>query len=317
VLGRFRLAISVFILAVPFAAFAGEPIAVMVALKGKIQVTPTGGTAAQKAVLGRTLERGDKVAVGSGGSVTLFFNDGNVIELGEKSTITVGGKMGNNKAAAASVSGDVFKGVTKFVASGSSGSGRIGLAPMRGGQTADAGALIREPRRTKVTGSRPSFAWGRLEGATRYRVSLTGDDGAIWKRETPDTSISFPADASELAPGEYLWELEAFGASGSLRREETWFHVLDPSEADQVASHLKEIDKAAAGSAEAAHYVAGSYLFDRGLVQDAAHQFEALCRLTPEAPGAHEALGNAYRAVGLTDQAAAEYQKALTLSRTP
>lgn len=319
--GRTQVVISgllFVLLLIPFLAAAGEPIAVMVALKGKIQVTPTGSTAAQTAVLGRTLERGDKVAVGPSGAVTLFFNDGNVIELGEKSTITVGGKMGSSKAGpAASVSGDVFKGVTRFVSGGASGKGRIGLAPMRSGQTSDAGALILEPRRTRVTASRPAFKWNPLASALRYRVSVHGDDGMLWSRETTDTTLAFPNDAGPLAAGEYLWELEVFGDTGSLRREETFFHVLDPSETEQIATHLREIEKATGDSEEAARYVAGSYLFERGLVQDAARQFEVLCRLTPDVPAAHEALGNAYRAVGLTDQAAAEYQKALALTRTP
>ena len=53
----------------------------------------------------------------------------------------------------------------------------------------------------------------------------------------------------------------------------------------------------------------------QGLYVEAIPHFEALCRLDPESPGAHEALGNAYRTVGLSDLAAAESKKAVELSR--
>jgi len=45
--------------------------------------------------------------------------------------------------------------------------------------------------------------------------------------------------------------------------------------------------------------------------------FAALGGLFPESPAPHEALGNVYRAVGLMDLAAAEYQRALTLGCEP
>jgi Flp pilus assembly protein TadD len=45
-------------------------------------------------------------------------------------------------------------------------------------------------------------------------------------------------------------------------------------------------------------------------------QFTELSRLSPDSPAPHEALGNVYRTVGLMDLAAAEFQKALELTRT-
>ena len=63
-------------------------------------------------------------------------------------------------------------------------------------------------------------------------------------------------------------------------------------------------------------YVTASYLVGRGLYGEAATRFEALCKVTPDAPGPHEALGKVYRAIGLSEQAASEFQRALELSRT-
>ena len=88
--------------------------------------------------------------------------------------------------------------------------------------------------------------------------------------------------------------------------------------AGAIRDDVDRIRESAGGDASAASaFLSGSYLLGKGLYRDAAEQFEALCRLSPDAPAPHEALGNAYRAMGLMDQAAAEYQKALELSRMP
>ena len=46
-------------------AFA-DPLAVIAAVKGMVEVTPARGGLPQKAVFGRALERGDRVAVATG-----------------------------------------------------------------------------------------------------------------------------------------------------------------------------------------------------------------------------------------------------------
>ena len=81
---------------------------------------------------------------------------------------------------------------------------------------------------------------------------------------------------------------------------------------------LARIATSAGGDASAAaQFLSGSYLYGRGLYRDAATHFEKLSQISPESPAPHEALGNVYQAVGLTDQAAAAYKKALDLARTP
>ena len=86
--------------------------------------------------------------------------------------------------------------------------------------------------------------------------------------------------------------------------------------AGSVRANVSRIEESAGGpDSAAARYLVGSYLAGLGLYQDAAENFGALCKLTPESPGPHEALGNVFTQVGLMDLAAAEFQQALALSR--
>jgi len=303
--------------ALAFASAAvADPIAVAAAVRGAVTVT-TGKAAPQKVALGRTFERGDKVQVGGGGAVTLFFSDGNVVELAEKSTMTVGGRV---DAAGATpkrgVPSEVFARVSRFVTNDKQQSGMLALAPMRSAEDKSESMLL-SPRHTGMRSPRPSVRWRPVQGATRYKVTLSGDAGELWNRETDATSLDWPADAAALAEGgEYLCEVQALSDAGPLRGDEASFTVVKADDAKQVDADLEGIAKATSGATTSASlYMAGSYLVGRGLLDEAVTRFQELCKLTPDAPGPHEALGNAYRAMGLPDLAAAELQRALELSR--
>ena len=294
-----------------------EPVAFIVAMKGPVTVTGGKGTTA-KASLGGPLERGNKVTVGAGGTASLFFSDGNIIELGAGSSMTVGGKLSAADAKrigpGSGVSSEVFTRVSKFITSDRKQAGLVALSPMRGGPEA-VKALILEPRRSALLSGRPRFAWSSLAGATRYKVTVTNDDGALWSREVSDTVLAYPLDADSLAGGfDYLWDVQAMSDTGPIQSEESTFHVLADGEVSQVRDHLSDIRKATGGSNEAGQFLAGSYLVGRGLYADAVRHFEELVRLVPALPGPHEALGSIYRTVGLTERSLTELDRARELS---
>jgi hypothetical protein len=315
------LALVVLVFSAPRFARGADagPVAVLAAVKGKVEVTPARGGAAQRATFGRGLQSGDKVTVGAGGTATLFFNDGNVIELAEKSSVTVGGRADQRAklGPGSELPGEVYANVSKFVTGGSRQSGLMATSSLRGSE--DRTPLLLAPRKTEILDGRPSFAWREVEGATRYRLTLSGEGGELWVREVTATRLDYPADVRELAGGaDYLWQIRALSERGEIATEDSYFRVVEPAEAQRVRADLDRIATSAGGDDSAAvQFLSGSYLFGRGLYRDAATHFEKLCRLSPESPAPHEALGNVYRAVGLTDQAAAAYGKALDLARTP
>ncbi|OGF16405.1 MAG: hypothetical protein A2W00_07590 [Candidatus Eisenbacteria bacterium RBG_16_71_46] len=301
-------------------AAIADPIAIVAAVKGKVEVTPNGAKTAVRASFGLPLERGDRLVVERGGSATLAFGDGNVVELAENSSLTVGGRMANRAQAGpgAGLPNEVFTQVSKFVTGGSRQAGLVAMAPLRSSLSAAEGMpLIVGPRSSEVMSGRPAFTWRQVKGAMRYKVVVSGDEGELWRREVSGTSLDYPADAAPLAAdADVLWEVQAWSDGGQIRKESSSFHVLAADQAEAVRTHLDRIRAAAGGdSSPASHYLAGSYLASRGIYDDAGRQFEALSKIDPDSPAPHEALGNVYRAVGLMDLAAAEFEKALTLTR--
>ncbi|MEK7331146.1 MAG: hypothetical protein AAB113_10115 [Candidatus Eisenbacteria bacterium] len=314
----FSLALAVL---VPVAALA-DPVAVIAAVKGKVEVTSSRGGPAQRAVFGRPLERGDRVSIAPGGAATLFFNDGNVIDLAEKSTLTVGGRVAGKPggAPASGLPGEVYASVTKFVAGGSRETGLVALSELRSAPAEQDRPFLVAPRKTALIADRPAFAWRAVPGATRYRITVSSaEQGELWSREVEGLSLPFPPDAAALAAGaDYLWEVEALSDLKSLRRESSVFQVLASARAAAVRVNLDRIRDSAGGFENpAARFLAGSYLSGLGLFLEATEHFGALCRLSPSSPAPHEALGTVYTKVGLMDLAAAEFQQALALTREP
>lgn len=296
---------------------APRPLAILASVKGHADVIPARGGSGATATFGATLERGDRIVVAAGGAVTVLLDDGSVVELGEKSAMTVGARPAARPKAdlAPALPGEVVSGVSQFVAGGSRETGLMAMSTLRSGP--DDAPLLLSPRHTELLDGRPAFRWRAAAGATRYRLAVSGEQGELWSREVAETTLAYPAEVAPLAAdADYVWEVRALADKGEVRREESSVHVLGAQVADGVRASLARIGERTGGAeSQASRFLAGSYLSSRGLLRDAAEQLEALTRLTPEAAGVHESLGNVYRAMGLMDLAASEYQRALALQR--
>src|SRR6266436_126447 len=124
-----------------------DPYAILASVKGKVEVASKGG-APQRATFGRPLERGDKVLVAPGGAATVYLSDGNVIELAERSAVTIGATVTSKGAGGAEIPGAVYSQVSKFVTGGSRATGLVAMSSMRGGE--EAVPFLDEPRKSDV-----------------------------------------------------------------------------------------------------------------------------------------------------------------------
>jgi hypothetical protein len=122
---------------------AAEPLAIVSAVKGKVEVVQAPSKKPKAASFGLALMRGDKITVGRGGSATLFFSDGNVIQLGEQSSVTVNERV--DKPAKAEIASEVFTQVSGYVTAGSRQTGLGAASSMRGKEE---GPFLLSPRRT-------------------------------------------------------------------------------------------------------------------------------------------------------------------------
>lgn len=301
-------------------ALAG-PVAVIASVKGRVSVTSPRARGVVPAVFGRPLEQGDKVTVGAGGKATLFFDDGNIIEMSERGSITIGGRLATG-VRGATLPGEVYARVSRLATSGSRQTGLVAMGQMRA--DSDEGfPLLLAPRHTSILTGAPALAWRAVAGAARYRVRMSAEGRELWTRDVPaeagmaDLLVPYPDGVAQLAPGaEAQWEVEALDERGALRRESTTVRVLPAAARVEAETNLARISAGAGGSSSsAARFLAGSYLSSLGLHQDAAEQFRALALLAPESADPHEALGSAYLEMGLTDLAASEFQRALALQR--
>ncbi len=294
-----------------------EPVAVLAALKGKVMVTPgrPGGHRPAPATFGSPLESGDRISAGPRSSATLFFNDGNVIELGPGSSMTIGGRVAAGTAAGRErLPREAFLSVRNFRLAGSRERGLVAVPALRSGGDAALPEPL-SPRQTDLLAARPTFTWRAVPGAVRYVVTLSGMEGERWTRESQGTTLAFPADAGELVEGEYVWDVQAHTADTPAGKASATFRVVAVIEADAVRGVVRRMHQSVGGAGNpAARYLAGAYLFERGFLADAAEQFAALAELEPESSAPQEALGDVYRTVGLLDLAAAAYQKAKGLS---
>lgn len=298
-------------LAAPLAA----PLAFITDLTGKVDVARVASKRVDPAVIGAALRKGDRILVARGAKATVLFKEGNLLELPGKSALTIGARP----PAAGAGSGDdlmanVFESVSEGVVGGTRETGFVALAPARGESIRD---LILAPRQCEILEDRPTLRWRPMSGAGRYLVEVSDDSGVLWRREVGSSELAFPADAPALRRGvDHLWELSVPGESGVVYRESSGFRVKSESEAESIRRHLARIEGSGASNG-ASTFLAGAYLAGQGLFIDAIQRFDALCRAHPDDPGPREALGQVYRAMGRSEDAAAEFQKALTLVRQP
>ena len=312
-----ELALLFTLLLLPLSARA-DPVAVLAAPKGKVMLTSARRHAkgAAAATFGTPLERGDRISVGANSSATLFFNDGNIIELGAGSSMTISGRIAAGTAVGPDrLPREAFGPVANFRIVGSRESGLVVAPVMRSGEPANAPDPL-FPRSTDVLDPRPTLAWRAVPAASRYVVTLSSGAGEVWKHECQASSLPFPADAQALADGEYLWDVQAFDDSRPLSKATTTFRLVPEVEAHAVRGMVDRMHESAGGAnAPGGCYLAGAYLFERGFLADAAEEFTALARLVPDSPAPQQALGDVYRAVGLPDLANAAYRKAKGLSQ--
>lgn len=310
--GLMRLAlvgVGVLLAANLFAATPGgkkEPAAVISNLSGEVYLLQEGTTKKKRAELASFLFAGDKLDLGSNGTVTLVYFQGCREE-------TLKGK------GAALILADKTKGLGKTVVASiplkkcgpppkveitTESSLAKGVLTLRGQNM-----ITRlSPSETKVLTQSPAFSWSSPE-SKKFTVALYDKNLVkLWQVETEKQEISYPAKASPLKWGEmYRWSVN--------NDVYAYFAVATEEE----IKHLKE----KAGSYEIiggqAHRSTSFFLLvalmyeEAGFNLEAANGYQRVLQLAPQSRQVHIRLAKIYDQMGWRAEAQKELEEAKKL----
>lgn len=116
------------------------------------------------------------------------------------------------------------------------------IAPLRSGINPLIPYII-SPRRTSLLNPLPKLCWNAVPGASRYAVSLIGDEDVIWETKVGESEIVYAGEPSLESGVVYLLSIEA--DTGSSSQEEAspdlGFSLLEENEATVVREAVEEL----------------------------------------------------------------------------
>ncbi len=118
----------------------------------------------------------------------------------------------------------------------------FGIGDLRGGSDSTLPYVI-TPRQDLVLSPRPTLRWNPVEGATQYTVSLRTRRGTLWEVNTPESTLPYPDDQPELAPGtRYTLVVQAdTGTTSTDDPPELAFNLLAGEEASEATEAIAAV----------------------------------------------------------------------------
>ena len=268
-----------------------------------------------KAVFGMQLEQGDQVSTDKESRATVLFSNGNLINLGANSNITISGSSsgGNSRNVGAGLAGNFSN-----LAMRQDNRGEVGvLMDLRSDETSQLIIPI-TPCNTRICTAQPTISWESSRPADEYVVRLYNSQGLVWEVRTEENTLDYPADKDPLQYGEsYFWNVEGEDLIHTFRSLNQKFTVLEEADIEQMKREVGRIEELFAADPEnsSCHSLLGTYYSNLGLYEDAIREFELVRDSNPGATLPHEILGSLYSDVGKKDLAIAELQQALALEK--
>ncbi|WP_342131361.1 hypothetical protein [Hydrogenophaga sp. OTU3427] len=137
---------------------------------------------------------------------------------------------------------------------------------------------LREPVRTLVLDTRPSFRWDAIVGARRYQLQLTQPDGhVVWETETRAPQATLPPELRLREGSDYGWRVIAWGLTDPQWESSARFAVADAALRDRLAEQ-----RALAGDDFGARLFLATQLDAVGARAEAQALWQVLARERPE-----------------------------------
>lgn len=136
------------------------------------------------------------------------------------------------------------------------------------------------PDKTAVRSTTPQFSWRSLPDIAKYRVTVTGADGAAVLEETvAGAAWRVPAEKALMPGKDYSWSVEATLADGAKVAAKANFSVVNAETATRLAAESPKTD--ASFAQRLRHAIT---LEAAGLNEDAREMWRALASERPTEP---------------------------------
>lgn len=295
---------------------AVAPLAVLMSCTGPVTVHHADGTTS-KGVFGFALKAGDEVNTGDGGTAEILFEAGNWLQIGANSSIQIKGQRDAEPArpprTETIADGETknFEVVQNFLKLKDSEGTSVVMGLRSGPKDQDLVAV--SPSQTKIRGGRPTFRWEIADPSTELRLTVYNDTGVYWQDDVSGvTSLTYPADAPELAPGvTYSWTLETTDplAFPPLRTQAAFFEVIGPDDESSLDRALAQVDADKKLSEPSSHFIKASLYFNRGLLDEAIAETKSALEKYPNNPSLQSILARLYAEAGRNKEAMATYNR--------
>ncbi len=194
------------------------PAGMLLLVKGQVKLNRGGSN--HTARLGEILFAGDRLSVPDGEAIFVYCPLGKRLRLVAGSeALLLADRVETPAGPAVEVVDDRQCAIPK-VALGSESLERIGGMRPRGKPpvTVYVGG--------RISTGRPHFEWSPVEGARRYRISVSDELGRVlWTTETAEAGVEFPAERAELPDGWFSWEVVALSDSEIVAQQTTPLEV--------------------------------------------------------------------------------------------
>ena len=295
-------------------------LAVITEINGDVLFKKANKSEFVKTFWGAQLYQGDQVKTSKESGVSLLFSNGNLINLGSNSMITISIKSSSGNETKKSVKNIGSELIADFstLTLRRDDKGEIGALVGLRTVYIDRQVVLISPYNTLINTNLPSFSWFSKKSFDNFNVKLYNNNGLLWSKEISENKMEYPGDEEELEYGEsYFWHVEGEDLIDTYKSVNQGFSILSQEKSIEVGSQEKRIKDLFRENPNSCsyHLLLGSYYIKKGLLEDAIKEFKMISEINADAPLPHEILGKLYNDIGKKDMAIAELQKALLLSK--
>ena len=188
------------------------------------------------------------------------------------------------------------------------------IAPLRSGINPLIPYII-SPRRTLLLNPLPKLRWNAVPGASRYRVSLIGDEEVIWGTLVRETEVVYSGEPPLESGVVYLLSIEADTGASSLEDDspDLGFSLLEENEATVVRDAVEQLVNLDLADETKSLALAHLYMV-HDLKAEVITTLEVLEKRGSQIAAIYRTLGDLYLEVGLNPLAQSYYLRATQLA---